>query len=217
MPTRETPASTGSHHALRIRSALGEEIRRARVQSGLSQRTAASGAGISAAQFGRIERAEIRRPTVEQLSRACAAVGLRIVVKAYPDGDPIRDAPHRRLLDRLRRRLPVGTAWRTEVPLPIPGDRRAWDAVARRVDQIAACEAETALRDVQALERRIALKQRDGGIAVVILLVSDTRANRLALETSREALRTRFPLSGRQVLASLAAGRLPDRSGIVVL
>jgi hypothetical protein len=95
------------------------------------------------------------------------------------------------------------------VPIPIHGDRRAWDAIA--------VEAETRLRDIQALERRIALKQRDGGVDVVILLVNDTAANRRVLAAHREALRARFPLDGRAILAALRAGRAPQDSGIVVL
>jgi hypothetical protein len=172
---------------------------------------------MSHAQLGRIERSVLTDVTVDQLSRACAAVGLRLVVKAYPDGDPVRDDAHRRLLDRFRGRLPDGTRWRTEVPLPVPGDRRAWDGHCWKAGQQAVCEAETALRDIQALERRVALKQRDGGMEVVILLVSDTRANRRTLAAHREALRGRFPLDGREILATFARGRLPEQSGILML
>jgi hypothetical protein len=76
---------------------------------------------------------------------------------------------------------------------------------------------ETKLGDIQALARRIRLKQRDGEVDLVILVVADTRHNREMLELHREALRELLPLDGRQVLASLRHGRLPDRSGIVLL
>jgi hypothetical protein len=71
--------------------------------------------------------------------------------------------------------------------------------------------------DIQALERRIALKQRDGEVDVVILVVADTRHNRRVLDLHRDALRPLLPLESRQVLASMRNGRLPDRSGIVLL
>ncbi len=73
------------------------------------------------------------------------------------------------------------------------------------------------LDDVQALERRTKLKQRDGDVAIVILLVADTRGNRALLAQHREALRGTFPLDGRAVLASLARGDVPNANGIVNL
>ena len=39
----------------------------------------------------------------------------------------------------------AGTVWRTEVPLPIPGDRRAWDGVAILLGRTAGCELEMRL------------------------------------------------------------------------
>jgi hypothetical protein len=65
--------------------------------------------------------------------------------------------------------------------------------------------------------RRCALKMRDGGIRIVILLVADTIANRRMLALHREDLRTNFPLDTREVLLKLAAGKPPAASGIVVL
>ncbi|HEY7591296.1 MAG TPA: hypothetical protein VH723_09900 [Candidatus Limnocylindrales bacterium] len=74
-------------------------------------------------------------------------------------------------------------------------------------------EAETAITDGQALERKLALKIRDGGFDHLILLVADTRRNRAAIP----ALRVPFPLRTRQVLAALREGRDPGASGIVML
>ncbi|MEX2011485.1 MAG: hypothetical protein WEF51_04515 [Chloroflexota bacterium] len=78
-------------------------------------------------------------------------------------------------------------------------------------------EAETRLSDSQALERRIALKIRDGGPGHVLLLVADTRSNRQALETLRDGLRATFPLDRRSILGALRDGRDPGASGVVVL
>jgi hypothetical protein len=202
--------------ARRALVAVGEDLREARVTAGLGQRAAGAAAAMSHTQFGRIERAELPNLTVEQLSRAATAVGLRLVVRTYPDGDPVRDAAHRALLERFRRLLPAGTTWRTEVPLPIPGDRRALDAVASLAGRRIAVEAETRLADIQALERRLALKRRDGGIEVLVLLVADTRANRRALAVHRGALRSSFPADGRTLRLALGRGELPTSSGLIL-
>ena len=172
---------------------------------------------MSHAQFGRVERGELRLVTLDQVARAGAAVGLRLAARLFPDGDPVRDAAQLRLLARLRAELPAATRWRTEVPLPIPGDRRAWDAVAALSGGDVAFEAETRLLDVQALDRRIALKRRDGGIERVVLVTADSAANRRAVELHRGDLTTSFPLDARAVLRALRSGRAPAENGIVML
>jgi transcriptional regulator with XRE-family HTH domain len=218
MTNRRDPAADALWIARQIRTTVGSDIREGRTSAGLSLETAGSAVGMSHAQFGRIERGALGSPTIRQLSLACAAVGLKLVLRAYPDGDAVRDAAQLGLLRRLRVLLPAHATWRTEVRLPIPGDRRAWDAVIRFAErQLVAVEAETRLRDAQAVQRRVALKKRDGGIDRVILLLSDTKANRLALAAAREDLRSQFPLDSRAILAAIRAGRAPDADGIVLL
>jgi transcriptional regulator with XRE-family HTH domain len=217
MSSRLDRAARAKRLGRQAAAAIGHEIHEARLGAGLSQRTAGGAVGISHSQFGRIERGEIRELTIEQASLAAAAVGRRLSVRLYPDGDPVRDAAHRALLDRFKRRLPPGIRWDTEVALPIPGDLRGWDGMAARPDRRAGVEAETRLHDLQELERRVRLKQRDGGIEVVILLVNDTRRNRAVLAAHREALRGSFPLDGRDILEALGRGELPDRSGLILL
>lgn len=199
------------------RASLGAEIREARRQAGLSQSSAARAVGMSHAQFGRIERAELADLSVEQVCRACAAVGLKLVARAYPDGDPVRDAPHLALLSRFRGELPNGVGWATEVAVRLHGDRRAWDAVAGFPEGRLHVEAETRLRDVQALLRKIALKQRDDGAAVVLLLLNDTPWNRSAVRAHPDALATAFPTEPRVVLRAIRVGRRPRANGLLFL
>jgi hypothetical protein len=78
-------------------------------------------------------------------------------------------------------------------------------------------ECETRLFDVQALERRIALKRRDDGSPDVLLLVPRTRTNREAMTVAGDRLRSAFPLETRAVLSALRAGVRPGGSGIVLL
>jgi hypothetical protein len=112
------------------------------------------------------------------LSVMLAVVGLDLSVRAYPGGPPLRDDAHRQLLIRFRALLPPGTAWRTEVPLPLPGDQRAWDALMTLWGRRVGVEAEMRPTDVQALERKLTLKLRDGGVDRLVLVLADTRSNR---------------------------------------
>jgi len=217
MATRRDRSAEATRGARAIRLSIGADIRNGRLLAGVSQASAARAVGISRSQFGRIERAEIRGVTVEQLARACSAVGSRLTARAYPDGEPVRDAAHLALIGRMHAVVPTSSRWRNEVPMSINGDLRAWDAVMECPEGQVAVEAETRLHDLQALQRRIALKQRDSRFEIVILLVNDTAANRRVLGAHREDLRPMFPLDGREVLAALRAGRRPTASGLVVL
>jgi transcriptional regulator with XRE-family HTH domain len=200
-----------------IRAEIGEEIREARHSAGISLRTAAAAVGMSHAQFGRIERAELAGVSVDQLCRACAAVRLRFSSRAFPDGDPVRDRAQLALIARFRILLPPEIPVRAEVPLPIPRDPRAWDLVLGVRPDPTGVEAESRIRDVQALQRGIELKQRDGAMARVILLLNDTATNRRVLELHRPDLAGTFPLGGRAILEALRGGRTPSANGILVI
>src|SRR5439155_4521603 len=200
----------------RIVSVVGNELRDARVGSGLSQAAVGRAAGMSHAQVGRIERARISGVSVDQLCRLSAALGMEISVRFYPGSDPLRDAAHAALLERLRGRLHPSLGWRLEVPLPIERDRRAWDALVVGAGRTA-IEAETRLTDAQAIARKVSLKKRDGRVDRVVLLIAGTIGNRRALSACREGLRLDFPLDTGEILASLGAGQQPRASGIVVL
>ena len=201
----------------RVRFEIGREIRDARLSSGTSLRIAAARVGMSHTQLRRLENGTIERLTVDQLSRGCAAVGLRLLARAIPGAGPALDAGQLALIGRLRKELPQHVPVRTEVPVPIPGDSRAWDVVLGLEPDDVPLEAEARLRDLQALDRRYALKLRDSGFDRLVLLVSDTVNNRLVLQAYREDLRGSFPLDTREVMVTLRAGRTPDASGIVIL
>jgi hypothetical protein len=79
-----------------------------------------------------------------------------------------------------------------------------------------AIELETRIRDVQALLRRVDLKRRDDPATSFLLLVADTRSNRLVL-VSFANLFTELPrLRSSEVHTALAEGRLPP-TGILLI
>ena len=108
-------------------------------------------------------------------------------MRVYPGDVWLRDAAQLRTLERFRARVGAGWVWESEVPLPIPGDQRAWDLVGWHAAERTRIwvEAESRLRDIQDVERRITLKKRDGGALRVVLVVNDTRANRDAIRGAR--------------------------------
>lgn len=108
---------------------IGGEIRLARTRLGLSIAAVAREVGISPAELSRIERARAEWVSVVVSARICAVVGLDLSARAYPGARPLRDARHAALLSRLRACLHSALRWSTEVPLPTPGDQRAWDAM----------------------------------------------------------------------------------------
>jgi transcriptional regulator with XRE-family HTH domain len=220
MPTSERAADRGRRRCREAVHRVSLDGRQARITAGLSQRTVAKAIGVSHSKVGRFERGAIRDPSLEFMAAYCAVVGLDLSIRAYPAGDPIRDRAQLALLERLRTRLHPNLRWRTEVPLPIERDLRAWDADIRGTSPArwrVRVEAETRIADGQALERRLSLKLRDDPDGHVILLVSETRANRQALAQLRDGLRQTLPADPREILAALANGRDPGTSGIVIL
>lgn len=191
------------------------EIARSRRSAGLSHAEVARACGLSRSAVARTE-AGTRRATAVELACMGAAVGLDVRLRAYPAGDPMRDAGQLRLLERLRSEIERTLGWRTEVPLPAPGDLRAWDAVIDGRGWSLAVEAETVIDDVQALQRRLNLKRRDGGADRVVLLIADTPRNRRAVAATAGSF-SDLPLTTRLILGPLRQGAQPASSGIVFL
>jgi transcriptional regulator with XRE-family HTH domain len=218
MPVTNRPADAGLDDARRLSATIATELRTGRESAGISQATAAQAAGLSPAQWGRLERQEIARPDLVQLCRASRALGLRASLKLYPVGTPVRDRAQVNLLARLEAVLGAPLRMRREAPLPVEGDPRAWDAMVDGDGRPFFVEGETRVSDAQAVERRIALKQRDDPRAgTVILLLSRSDHHRRLLGQHREDIRALLPLDGPAILRALRAGRRPPGSGIVLL
>ncbi len=203
MSHRERHRDRGVRRARTSLAEPGRELREARRADGLRQIDVARAAGVSASWVSRVERGTAGDAGLRALSLMLAVVGLDLSVRAHPGGQPLRDQGHRQLLSRGRDLLPRGAPWRTEVQLPRPGDMRAWDAMTQLWGLRVGIEAELRPTDLQALERWLALKLRDGGVDRLILFLADTRANRALLRVAGDALRVMFPLQGRTALAAL--------------
>ena len=196
---------------------MGNELREGRLTAGLTQTELGAAVGISKSEIGRIERGESPHVAYETLALIAAMLGLDLPLRAYPNGDAIRDAGQSALAARLAAMLPATVRRRMEVPLGIPGDLRAWDIVLSGPGWSIPVEAESRLRDVQALLRKLSLKARDGGVEKMLLLVAGSRHNRHVLRLAAADFSTAFPVPGREALASLRDGQCPSGSAIIVL
>jgi transcriptional regulator with XRE-family HTH domain len=217
MTGRLTPGSVGRTDANRTVASLTTELRERRIGAGISQATAARAAGLSQSQWSRLERNELEAPDLVQICRAARAVGLRCHTKLYPAGEPVRDAAQLNLLARFEAALGAQLRMRREVPIPIVGDLRAWDAMVEGDGPPFFVEGESHVHDVQDVDRRITLKQRDDPRATtVVLLMTRSDHHRRLLDEHREALRVRFPVDGAAILRAVRAGRRPPASGILL-
>lgn len=216
MPLRDAVLIVAHHRTERLSREIGSVVLHGRKAAGVSQSVLSQAVGISRSYLSRIERGRVRNMNLALACRLCGALGLDLVVKAYPAGAPIRDAAHVALLQRFDQQVSSAYRRRNESGMSQVGDGRAWD---RRLDGPASVgvEGETHLSDVQALERKMSLKQRDSGVQRLILLVQGSRHNREVLRLAAPELRQTFPLTTREVLSALRAGGDPGANGIVIL
>ncbi len=217
MPAREDPIDAA---ARRVRAEVAEAargLRAARVERGLSQSDIARAAHVSGSLVSRIEHGEVPGVPAPTLARLLAAVGLELAVRVYPAGEPIRDRAHLALLGRFRAAIGSRWRWRVEVPVAPHLDRSAWDAVMASNGVQVGVEAETRLRDVQAVQRRVSLKQRDSAFECAVLVLADTRNNRGVVREYADILAAAFPTATAAALADLRAGNAPRSNALVLI
>ncbi len=192
----------------------GLELRRARLAAGLTQKRVAAALGWSGSKVGRIERGEDAQVGIVDLARMASVVGRQCWLRLFPAAPAVRDAPQLALGGRFLKVL--GTAWKVllEAGSEIVGDPRAFDVLLRGPVTIGV-ELITRLHDVQLQVRPIMNKQRDTGVDRVILVLSDTAANRRAARDAGPALDAAFPVRGRRLLDALRSGADPGGNGLI--
>ncbi len=146
-------------------------------------------------------------------------LGLEPSLTLHRIGSPIRDKGHEALIASFRERL--GDGWRVvrEAEFPAEGDPRSWDLLLRHPTEryLVGVEAETRIRDQQALVRRMRERARDGGADHLLIVLSDSATNRRLVRELRDALGEEFQTSTASILAALSTvARLPG-SGVVLL
>ena len=220
MATRDRPLDRANRTATAMVAAAAEELRRARTNGGLSQRDVAQAAGVSHATVSRIERAASPEASLIVLARLASVVGLN----AQPSlriPTAIRSGTWRTFgcWSGFHGRLHPDLRWRTEVPLLIHGDLRAWDAtIARPRTSAVGVEA----GDAVARRSGRSPGARTSSCATERWITSSCSSQTREPTGSpsgsaRTELGAAFPVSQRDCLRALREGRDPGGSAIIVL
>jgi hypothetical protein len=168
-----------------------------------------------------VERIERGDPGVQldTLTAVCAALGLDVVVSAYPGATPrLRDAGQLTAAQHLC--TVAHSSWRAGLEVPAGDHGRAADLVLTGADEIVHVEIERSIVDFQAQYRAAALKReflaaRDSRPVRLVMVVEDTRRNRAALAPHWGLIQTVLPAGSRRVLASLRSGRPLGQDGLL--
>jgi transcriptional regulator with XRE-family HTH domain len=202
--------------ASRIHRNLAEDIRRFRVDTGLSGRALASAAGIDAAYLRRIEDGLVR-PSLDTYAKVAIALGADLSSRLYPNTGPsIRDRHQARMLEALiSMRHP---RWQPYPEVAVRAPSRGWiDLVfhAPRERSLVAIEIQSDLRRLEQLlrwfpEKVASLPSWEGWAQLGevdpptrLLLARSTRATRSVGREFASQLATVYPVHPADALASL--------------
>jgi transcriptional regulator with XRE-family HTH domain len=201
---------------------LGLEIRIARVSSGISQQALARRSGLSQGFISMVERGR-RTPGMEVANRLATACGLQIWLRLFPaDGVTLRDSGQLAMATTIVEAAHADYRCRMEVPLGIPGDRRAHDIVMELPDETLAVELERGFADLQAQVRAAQLKREalaarlDRPVRLVIA-APDTPAIRRMLRDHAALLASTFEVPSRSIWRSIRTGRAIGGDGILLV
>ena len=222
MPVRYGPIEIGKDRGRHVVAAVCRQIEDARIDRGLSYAVLGRALGLTGQQVARICQGRSPMVALDRLARLAALVGLELSARTYPAGQPLRDGAQQALLERFRARLAAEVRWLVELPVVSSNldgrpDLRAWDAVVAGRGWRAGVEAETHVRDAQALLRRLALKHRDGDVdGGVVLVLNDSRHHRELMRSMANELSTAFPVDARLALRRLARGEAPGNAVVLL-
>ena len=205
-----------------MRVSIGAEIRRLRLDAGLSLRKLADMAGIDHGHLSLIERG-LREPSLAVLTSIADALGGSISVRFYPGTGPrLRDPIQARITEALVRLLDPRWTRFVEVPVHRPA-RGVIDLVAhdQTAGVVVAAEVQSELRRLEQQIRWSNQKAEslpsadfwrfvDGTPRIDRLLVlRSTRTNRQLAERFSETLQVAYPASADEAYRALSSPATP--------
>jgi ribosome-binding protein aMBF1 (putative translation factor) len=111
MPFQDRRTDRSERMVARSLVQVGDDLREARFQAGLSQQALGATIGLSHSSISRIERGEARDVPYRTIVRVAGQLGMDVPLRAYPRGDPIRDRGQIDVLRRVRALLPPDLGW----------------------------------------------------------------------------------------------------------
>lgn len=218
--------------SLEIRRAIGLELRRLRLDAGLSLRVLGAATEIDPAYIARIERGE-RAASLESLVRLATWLGADLSVRLFPRTRPLlRDHLRARMLEALLAIARPSLGRHLEVAVDRPGrayiDQVLVDVAAAR---LVAVEAQSQLRRIELTVRRhrdvaevlrateLARFARGAGgrdpVVDRLLLLRSSRTNREAVHEHRELMTAAYPASPSELRAAIAGEASWPGSGVI--
>jgi transcriptional regulator with XRE-family HTH domain len=199
---------------------IGSDARTTRLALGWSQADIARRARMSQASVSRLDAGDLKL-AVSIATRAFAALGMQLVLKAYPaDGIGLRDSGQLALAEQVR--TLAHPSWRAVLEAPTGEGRQAADILFIGRAAGIHLELDSALADFQAQLRsghlkRDALQVRLGIRIAFVLVLRDTARNRTAAQPHLAVIRQALPAGSREVMAAIRGGIALERDGLLWL
>lgn len=217
MSVRESRLERGKQLSAEVVRTLLARIKEARLEANLSQAALAKRLGWTQTRYSLFER-NVAPVTLEDTCLAAAMLGFKPKFELYRVDEGLRDQGHTRLIARLR--ALISPLWHVtlEAPFPLLGDLRSWDLLIRLATTYrVGVEAETRLRDIQELVRRIRQRELHGGVDAIVIVLSDSGHNRRQVDDLRAALGSDYQTPTDELIDALRAGRSLKGSGVLLL
>ena len=202
--------------------AIGEEVRRLRLDAGVTLRDLAAVTGLDASHIARIEKGTIHA-SVPALTSLSIALGADLSLRFYAGSGPrIHDRLQTPMLDALIRTL--AACWTPRLEVVVPGPRRGVADIVltdRGRPQVVVGEAQSEFRRIEQQLRWMAEKSAAFEKAEVdrsvsrLLIVRSTQATRAVVRAYAATFDTAYPARTTDVVASLTGGTPWPGAGIV--
>lgn len=217
-----------------LERAVASELRRLRLDSGLSQRAVARAIGIHHSHIAAIEAGD-DAPSLDTLARLSTALGMDVSIRFYPSARPrLRDHVQARMIEGVLRA--VHPRWRPHLEVPVYRPVRGVVDLAladARVGQVAVSEHHSELRAADQQLRWAQLKAEaiasarnwpfgmaeDAQIDVPrLLFLRNTERNRRTVTELAATFAAAYPASTGQTVDALTGdhGRIPGHAVVWV-
>ena len=196
----------------------GADVRNARADRGLTLRQVGLRAGVSPDTARRVEHGDAGAE-LDTLCAVGAAVGLDLVLQAYPANPPsLRDSGQLIVAQFLC--SAAHPSWKAELEVPAGDHGEAIDVGLFGAREIIDIEVDRLILDWQRQHRRNALKRdylaaRHRRPVRLVMAIEDTARNRTAVAPHLPLIREALPAGTREVLRAMRSGEPLGRDGLI--